>query len=309
MPTSKIKRLWPTDEQGGIIFQNDDRFDSFGWSDKKRRAALKRDEDICEDTAAVWLKEGIEVSASRYSPYLISSVRLPFTPQQWVDILDKEGEYLGACCATISEVRDYMFGAAREGGWIDVKELAAAVELIESHNGSHEDDPEIDPLGTDDPIHMMITVWKMVQDHAYVDEFVKPLDHTDPENAAEIVHKSCGEIRWGGFFCGGTGDKKQDEFACKAFRVKTLYKLLPALHTLYHKARKLAPNKLNGYALCVGDVVIIEGRAGGWEVLPTKKEAERRCAYYKKNVSDETIKEKLCVRKVCCSVDKGLEFV
>lgn len=63
----------------------------------------------------------------------VYSVRLDFSDSEWLDLLNTEGELLGACCGTISEIRDHLIQALREDRWLRANELRIVAGLIESH--------------------------------------------------------------------------------------------------------------------------------------------------------------------------------
>lgn len=69
----------------------------------------------------------------------IEHLWLPFTPAQWVDLANKEGRWLPACCANISDARGALIDAMREGGQISARGFRDLVETLIEHDGGFED--------------------------------------------------------------------------------------------------------------------------------------------------------------------------
>jgi hypothetical protein len=86
-----------------------------------------------------WKQKGLFVTADRFKPGKISKVKLPFTPEQWVDLLNCEGDLLPSCCADISGVRDILIASMRYGGELDANELRRISFLLRNHHDKWED--------------------------------------------------------------------------------------------------------------------------------------------------------------------------
>jgi hypothetical protein len=50
----------------------------------------------------------------------LSTFKLPLTPEQWVNVCDKEGRWLGVCCGNISSMRDIMIYLHPPGERLDL---------------------------------------------------------------------------------------------------------------------------------------------------------------------------------------------
>lgn len=298
---SKLERIWPVDEEGKIIYQNDPGWKELGWTDEQRLAALDRDKEIREDTARIWREQkGIEVFVGRYrqSPYSIHSVGLSFTPEQWVGLLDKEGEYLPACCGNISRVRDILFSVMRESGLIEVEELGEAAQLIVGHDCVDGQDDDDDPLKT------IVNLWHEVEDYVELDPYIRGLDPNDPMDAAKIVYNSCQYLNFEMFCAGKTGDEEKDKYCVQKYRMQTLLKMLPALKTLHERVTEIVDGSLEGFAVCQ-DGEVIDGRVSGWLIFGEEDEAKKTSDDLNKHSKKDN---PTTVRPVICSLEKGLEF-
>ena len=64
----------------------------------------------------------------------LAEVLLPFSAQEWMDLLSIESDRgIGGCCGNLSQVRSVLFGVFGEGGWIRAKELGECALTLRNH--------------------------------------------------------------------------------------------------------------------------------------------------------------------------------
>jgi hypothetical protein len=69
-------------------------------------------------------------------PDAITSVFLPFNPEEWCRIAMREGDlYVGGCCGNTGAIQDEINGAFRNGGWIDSGDLLTVGLSALNHEG------------------------------------------------------------------------------------------------------------------------------------------------------------------------------
>lgn len=64
-------------------------------------------------------------------------MKLTLTPEQWVDLLSKQGRWLPMCCASVSGARDVLARVLREGGEIDANDADEVVREVGRHDVIH----------------------------------------------------------------------------------------------------------------------------------------------------------------------------
>lgn len=189
----------------------------------------------------------------------ISSVRLPWTADQWLDALDNDGQTLPMCCGNISDVRSMLLGALPEGRRLEAKEFQAAVSLLSEHDGF-----EKYAAGQLDgePLADIFRIWSRIQGRCDLrrQDVLKELDPNNPEHALRIV-VSCSI---GAYFSrlSGSGELDRDRFDQRRDLLLELHRMAPALKTLYERLRDLDPCPVSGFA-------IIDERTG--KVMETRR--------------------------------------
>jgi hypothetical protein len=109
------------------------------WTEEKRKKEIEKEhlrliklEEGYDDQAQLeydYAQKGLTVSADHSQAGKIASVKLDFTSAEWADVLNAEGEHLGACCADISRIRDILQDACRNDHEVDVDKLWEAASL------------------------------------------------------------------------------------------------------------------------------------------------------------------------------------
>jgi hypothetical protein len=227
-------------------------------------------------------------------------VVLDLTPEQWVGCLNKEGEYLPACCGNISRVRDILFGVIREEFYIDVEPLWEASYLLRHH---HDEPNEVQ--------QKIIDLWEAVKKDAdvRVRAYGKDLDHL--EDAVEVIASGVNYLAWDHI-----GKKDQKQLYQKDVNwYWQFYKMLPAFRKVY---KSMQDNDIwqpkQGWAV-VEQGLVLEFTFG-LAIFEKKKDADDIVAeimQYHPVRHDRNLKmdveRKFDVRPVELTIEKGLVFL
>lgn len=280
-------------------------------AEMKRLIKIREEQDLCKQLEYDYEQKGIIVQADYCQHGKIASVELPFTPEEWADLLNKEGEYLGACCADISRIRDILQAACREDYFIEVEDLYEAAFLARHHDGGEERDYTKDT----DPIARMIVLWDKVKDDARSRSKGRSVNLEDPKDALDVLFQCAGNITWNEIrFNQKTED---DKFDCIKNCNRTLFTMVPAVRTLFFKMKELYKGAVEGYGLVRQDGEIGESRSGV-AVYRTKKLADELCEQWNKTEEEEirhtkSLKKRTpnvyTVKKVRVSMEKGVEII
>lgn len=225
--------------------------------------------------AAELMKHGMDFDfgyrRSTDTPLTISSIKPNWTAEQWVDLMSKDGEWLPACCAHISAMRDIIFGAMREGGWLNAEEVITLIDLMHHHDGfdvMFKDDYDLEAAlsgstgnegAPPDPWSQLVAVWPHIKDHMEKRDLDQCDDITDIEGAIVILSRGVRLLDFAPLFQGQARQYTKEHFPHKdeewlaARRAKenwrdcvqqtsTLLTLLPALHTVWHQIESLYPD-------------------------------------------------------------------
>jgi len=199
----------------------------------------------------------------------IYAVRLKFEPEVWVDLLNADGQWLPACCADISAIRDILSTALRHNGWIDIHGLRRSIELLNGHGTVEENNP----------LSYLTVIWDKVKEHAKDDiKQLKTIEHTDP---AKMRSHAISDLM---FYPYEPGEHRQ----------RDTMRLIASLSPI---VKNIEQNKFWGWGIFDEDGKLVEvGEA--LALFPKKEEAEKVLA---------TGKEfKLSLKPVCVSLQKGV---
>jgi hypothetical protein len=269
-------------------------------SDKDRRKEMKRliklrqEGDERSQLRFNWRQKGIEINPDHNQLGKISSVKLPFTNEEWADLLNKEGQYLGACCADISRIRDILQGACREDHFIEVEDLHEAVYLAKHHGFTI----------SDEPIGRMIALWGKIKDDARVRSEGTSVKKDDPKDALELLYKSSGAICWDDLYS-KEGQSKDVAFDRHMNRNYALATIQTAVRTLFFKLKELDPGPIEGYGIIREDDEVAN-TSRGLAVFRTGSTAKEVCDRWNK---PKDRKHTYIVKKVRISMERGYEVL
>lgn len=232
-------------------------------------------------------KAGLDVRLN-YDDTKIDSVKIPFSPKTWVDVLDRDGEILGVCCGNISRIRDILCQAICDSSYIDVRELAEAHSLIVSHGCSD----------TKRPLKTVVKLWEKVKEIMGEDIPKTRSSKFDPNNVKDCLQALETALPALIFNQYGFGnDDAVRKHLKKVQDVHMLRTVIPSIRTLHKRIAELNPGPLEGFAVVDKQTgMVLEGQAG---LLILKDEA----------LATEIAKlDSAVVRKCKISLENGIEF-
>jgi hypothetical protein len=272
----------------------------------QRLIGLRRRDDEREQTEWEWAQKGYEVTADYHQAGKISNVKLKFTPEEWADLLNKEGEYLGVCCANISRVRDILMDAIREDGEVRATDLEEAAELIKGHGCEHYEE--------DHPLSRLVALYETLKDHLHEGHhlFHNSFNPDDPDEAlkafatyASAYSDYSFQMRMGG----DDADPARKFHDC-VNREKALIDIASVLHTLVTKLRSLSIG-LFGYGLIDEEGKVAYSRSG-LAVYKDEAFAKELCERWNREEEGSERRKrgrkKYTVRPVYVSMDRGVEI-
>lgn len=258
----------------------------------------------------------------------IDRFKLPFSAEEWLDIMDKEGESLPMCCGTISSVRDILLGQLRENRVISCADSNHVFELLAGHDGFEYmlANEEIDyKTYKTDPIYRFWVIWQMIRPHANLGTiYCEPPKHPDYKNpihnALDVAHKGIDALWWSVTCFKVGGDEGDPEWLKQqriAERKLTIARVTPALRTILEHIKTLDYGDYDGFAICSKeDPSHILSNVVGYCIFKTKKEAEDMIERWAKPDDDleepsenrKKVREETVIRAVRVS-DAGLSFI
>lgn len=268
----------------------------------------------------------------------IESVAIPFSAEEWLDVIDTEGKALGACCATISSARDILLAQLRQGRWISTKDLWEFTEILSHHDGfefmlpkNHEHyeawrswQQDQDPQ--DDPIYRLWQIWDKIKDHALLN--TPRADPPAPKSkyaehpvhsALSVAYNSIHMLFWA-TSCFGEGREDDPAWMAQqkhARRQLVLARVTPSLRTLFEHLSQFDQGDFKGFAICSKEdpKEILDNRMGQC-IFHTREEAQGMIdAWAKRDDENEEdfgrkdIREKTTIRPVSVSAKTGLTFL
>lgn len=268
---------------------------------------------------------------------VFTTVLLPFSAEEWCGLCMSEGEhYIGGCCGNMSAVQDEINDLFREGGWADMGTLEDIATSMADHHGSDQEEYPFGELtGTLDelvdkamaeakdigPWEKMAVAWQLVRGYHRMEE-PRALRSDTPavESACFVLSRGLRYIDMCRFFTKVSeetkfGEKGQDQ----AMDLVNLSRLLPALKTLNERIQELNPGPMEGFALIdkeKGPDEIASNRRGLC-IFKKQEEADSLLQLWREQeegrqesgVLKGTIDDRIGVRKVRVSADKGVEFL
>lgn len=244
---------------------------------------------------------GIEIRTSYLTPVTVKSVKINFPEHQgftpaeiWLDMMDSEGEYLPACCANISRIRDILISSVRNGGMVEANALFEIYYLLKDH-GCFDDENKIEPT---DPLEYLKNLWLAIESDTKEE---KPIS-SNPNNlfdAIDIIYKACAHISWSKVF------ESHPHEHTEASNQLELARMLPALHTLSKNIDALN-SEVEAYAVYKDDEVV-EIRSG-YALFRTEETANMLAKAYNEHEDVEETSPKCIVKRVKVSLKDGIQL-
>jgi len=273
------------------------------WQEALRKSYADRDQMI----KRYLKKHNLEVTSNSWPghPPKVYAVKLDFTAEEWVDLMSTEGEFLPACCATISHIRNILIGCMREGGFILATDLCEIVQLLKDHN-------DCDATGVDHPQARLVRIWETIKDDAELHLLGCPENLNDLDNAFHILYGAASVLSWNLLNHDATEDEKFDH---EMVRQIEFIRVLPAIRTVY---KELAENQdkivpFEGYAVVDDKSNDILDLRRGFAIFRTKERAEEVAKMFNEREIEKSKKHKKAkewmykVKKVYVNLKDGLQ--
>ena len=252
----------------------------------------------------------------------VERVCIPWTPEQWVGVLHREGQWLSVCCGNISAIRDQLMQALADGGWIGMRELERVNHLMETHDGFdtwYEAGFVPTQETLDDPMYLLTRIWAVVKPLRWASWMDVPVNLT-PEREKALLGRRLEEAlsTYNTVQMFHVGEYTTPEGKAKAqFRhdrevTLAMQWVKSSLRAFTDQFKELSSGPgVHGMAIVRKDSrdEVVEGR-GGPVIVGDVAAANECIAYWCTNDQEKAPKaEDFEVRPVYVSVDKGIEFV
>ena len=271
---------------------------------------------------ALGVKYHMHYGASR--SHYVDKVCIPWSPAQWVGVLHREGQWLGACCGTISSIRDRLMQALADGGWVSMGDLASIIELMRSHDGfSDWFEDEFSPVEDNlaDPLYLLARIWAVVKTRRWASWLDVPAKKT-PERRVETSGRTLERALEYSNIVGmyHPGDYEDPAAMARAeFRhnrdvMTALARVIPALKLFTESLEGRIPQPIRGCAIVrKDDREVVLDTIGGPAIYQSEDEANEVLGYWctndqKRQEEDPPKREDFEVRPVQVSVDSGVAF-
>lgn len=216
------------------------------------------DLDAEDDKQREYAKEGIHV---QFMHGKIFRVCLDFTPEEWISILDNNGDYAVSSSSIFKTLTD----ALQNSGWIYARDLCEITHELECDDDGPADDPE-------SPLHRIAQLWHRIQKEAEPAEKPFAYDPNNLRDAITILRE--GLDTWASLKLFDEPDGLDEKFIRQADSQMTIIRLLPALRTLYHQIHQLEIPEFRGFGI-LGENDTLAYCYGGPAVFLTREKAEK----------------------------------
>jgi len=232
----------------------------------------------------------------------ISRVFLPLTPVEWFRCCTRDGDfYVGGCCGNMSYAQDLLNSFFRDGGWVDVRNLANYIEMMRSHDGFCRSDlPDPQKEEKENPLARIIAIWDLIYSE------VKPLTeckldapraaNLDVRDAIFTLTKGAWALSWDLLVSG------PEDFHKKRDTILNLMKIIPAFNVLSVNLKHLIPDTIEGVGI-YKDGDLMETRSG-YAIFKDIEEAEEVLKYWCKTKKD---RKQFNIKPVALSLEKGIQ--
>lgn len=180
----------------------------------------------------------------------IGSIKLPFTPEQFVDVCNTGGDLLPQCCPTVSEMRDIIINTLRDGGWIQFGALSELVLLMKTHDGFKE---MFRNTSCENPFGRIAQAWDAMSDCMPLNETPpRRLDPSRIRDAAALLSNAC-SVYWMRSMYRRDALPEDDQVRLEhdVNRITAILRILPPLRTLWHEILEEAPAPVMGWCAVI----------------------------------------------------------
>jgi hypothetical protein len=224
-----------------------------------RLLALEEEDEMREALRDKYAEQGIDIIPDYSQAGLIKSVRLPFTPKQWLGLLSKGGEFLPTCCGNISIVRDLLLDAVLEDGYIKVEDLMEAAYLLENHD-------EMDVLSKKEPVYVIVKLHHQLKADYRLPDYPLASDLNEPEDILRVAGDMLCGMNMNDLFNrferpdrrqyvdeesyqSALKHRREDDYRHQVAHTMFVVRLMPIIKTLHEKLREMDKGPVEGWAI------------------------------------------------------------
>lgn len=269
----------------------------------RRLIRLQQKKDNQEETEWKWLQKGIIVTADHHQTSKIASVKLDFTSEEWVDLLNTEGELLPTCCAKTSRIRDILTKALKKACLIHPEELTEAAHLIKDHG--------YDQYSPEHPLSRLVSLYDLLQNSFRTGRgwFHSSFNLDDPHECITALALYCNNYEEFSFSINTTSSKEM-KFQDHCNQQKALIDLHPVVVALYKHIKELN-STYSGYGIIDNKKGIAYSRSG-LAIYMNEQLAQEICNRLNKQEhasrKKESLRKKYQVVPMAISLEHGIEI-
>ena len=220
---------------------------------------------------------------------IFESIKIPFTPEEWVQIAMRDGlYYIGGCCGSSSSMQDQVCYWFREGGWVKIRDLSHLADQQVEHDGKEHSPFHVMPdlLGKIEdgmifgsqrnPWDILAALWHLTRNSYEPEKLAAAGDHLLPiEKTIKIVERACRVLNWGYIFSerDEQGNPKPPGVQEKIDRSLILARFIPAMKTLWEHVGDLYYGPVDAFAVVEtekGPNAICERSRNGYAIFESE---------------------------------------
>lgn len=262
----------------------------------KRLIEIKQEEDVREELKHKYLKKGITIYPCRINLGKISSVELPLSADEWMDVLNSYGESLPSCCVDISKIRTLLIYACQNEHLLEVDDFWQLYTLAKNHGYLSND------VGV---ICKIMKLWEDIEEDVKIkiNFNTKSLDLNNPKDAIRSLSNICNQLEWIDIFDKNCG--KDQTFRNCVDRQRNLATIATIVKTLFYKIKELDLGVIEGFGIIKDNN--LESINSRLLIFRTAKLAKEVCDKF--NLENCNGKQTYCVKKCSVSVEHGVRVL
>jgi hypothetical protein len=221
---------------------------------------------------------GVEFRCVHGEQQEVYQILIPWTPKEWMDVLNMDGSYLPGCCGRISAARDILIDALRVGGKIFSHDLQRFDMLVSGHDGVFGEAAW--RKNEKDPIARLLHIWDIIKEHCHLATYsgTSELNPSDPERMLDVLLEVGQQLSWVMMYKADADNHPP----ARARRSTLLGQFFPVLRALCEHVRKLEIDPVEGYGVfgANGELVRVIGGLGVFAELKDVQKCLRtaKCA-------------------------------
>jgi hypothetical protein len=212
--------------------------------------------------------------------------------EDWLDLADTDGELLGMCCGTISEIRDVFLGSLRGGRTFDMKDLEKVAWLALSHEPWME--YEESHVDEEDIIWRLVRLWNAIKDKC---KKYRSKPHSIDVNDVDVALSAMQHMP---LFISMERHVSNPRRGCLLWQTS---KMWPFVKVLYEKFGEVSTLPMEGWG-AVDEEGELASTVGGPAMYPTEEELDKVMECW-----DEETRAFYTKKKVKLSAKEGLTII